>query len=264
MVTHSPSTIALAPEESIFVMNKEGENRIEKSSKEKALDILTEGFVSLTNNQTRLGITYNISKTDLPILFTEGITDKIILETAWEKLYQSKEMPFYIQDSFDALFLANLFKRGSEGSGIFNTYEDKLFIALFDFDGEGYNQWNGLSKFTEEIEENPWLCLTRKHHQKNAYAMLLPVHEDVKDNVIIKDNETYKNGSSLQIELLFYQVEQLNSFFRDKDAPGGGKMIEFFGKKREFAGKVKNLDKDDFKNFEPLFKKIEELKCQSS
>jgi hypothetical protein len=41
--------------------------------------------------------------------------------------------------------------------------------------------------------------------------------------------------------------------------PGGGKIIEFFGKKIKFAGKVKDLDKDDFKNFQPLFEKIEEL-----
>lgn len=47
LVSHSPTTIALAPEESIFVMNKSGRNRIEKKSKQDALAILTQGFATL-------------------------------------------------------------------------------------------------------------------------------------------------------------------------------------------------------------------------
>jgi len=37
----------LAPEESIYVMNKSGRNRIEKKSKQDALSILTQGFATL-------------------------------------------------------------------------------------------------------------------------------------------------------------------------------------------------------------------------
>lgn len=47
LVSHSPTTIALAPEESIYVMNKSGRNRIEKKSKQDALAILTQGFATL-------------------------------------------------------------------------------------------------------------------------------------------------------------------------------------------------------------------------
>lgn len=47
LVSHSPTTIALAPEESIFVMNRSGRNRIEKKSKQDALSILTQGFATL-------------------------------------------------------------------------------------------------------------------------------------------------------------------------------------------------------------------------
>jgi predicted ATP-binding protein involved in virulence len=47
LVTHSPTTIALAPESSIFVMEKSGEDRLIKSSKNEALSILTEGFATL-------------------------------------------------------------------------------------------------------------------------------------------------------------------------------------------------------------------------
>lgn len=47
LVSHSPTTIALAPEESIYVMNRSGQNRIEKKSKQDALSILTQGFATI-------------------------------------------------------------------------------------------------------------------------------------------------------------------------------------------------------------------------
>jgi ABC-type cobalamin/Fe3+-siderophores transport system ATPase subunit len=47
ITTHSPSTVALAPEESIFVMNKE-EPRIAKRSKDAALRLLTSGVPTLS------------------------------------------------------------------------------------------------------------------------------------------------------------------------------------------------------------------------
>lgn len=49
MTTHSPSTVALAPEEAIFIVNKAGE-RIEKASKDEALKILTTGVPSFSVN----------------------------------------------------------------------------------------------------------------------------------------------------------------------------------------------------------------------
>lgn len=47
MTTHSPSTVALAPEEAIFVANREGE-RIQKGTKDAALKLLTSGVPSFS------------------------------------------------------------------------------------------------------------------------------------------------------------------------------------------------------------------------
>ncbi len=261
LVTHSPSTIALSPEKSIFIMNEDGENRIEKSSKENALEILTEGFASLSPEESNLGISYNISKNNLPILFTEGITDKIILETAWKKLNPRKKLPFYVQDSFDASFLGNLFRRGDDNQeGIFEVYSNKKFIALFDFDSAGYSQWNGLNKFSSNIETDPKKCLTKKHESKNAFVMLLPVPEsDVKNQVINGNQDTFKDKSLLDIELLFYGIESLQPFFKKEQQAGGGEIIKFSGKKRKFAEKINELSKDDFENFKVIFDKVKEL-----
>jgi len=46
--THSPSTVALAPEDSIYIMNKTGENRLQKTTKDNALAILTAGVPTLS------------------------------------------------------------------------------------------------------------------------------------------------------------------------------------------------------------------------
>ncbi len=74
LVTHSPTTIALAPKESIFVMNERGENRIEKSSNKSALKILTEGFATLEEG---LKFFDEVAKNKLTII-TEGKNTKYI------------------------------------------------------------------------------------------------------------------------------------------------------------------------------------------
>jgi predicted ATPase len=47
LATHSPTTIALAPEDSIHVVNPAGPKRIEQKNQNAALEILTEGFATL-------------------------------------------------------------------------------------------------------------------------------------------------------------------------------------------------------------------------
>jgi ABC-type cobalamin/Fe3+-siderophores transport system ATPase subunit len=50
LTTHSPSTVALAPNSSIFVMHKQGQNRLKATSKDAALGILTSGVPTLSVN----------------------------------------------------------------------------------------------------------------------------------------------------------------------------------------------------------------------
>jgi energy-coupling factor transporter ATP-binding protein EcfA2 len=50
LTTHSPSTVALAPEKSIFVMRKSGPNRLQPIARDKALGVLTSGVPSLSIN----------------------------------------------------------------------------------------------------------------------------------------------------------------------------------------------------------------------
>jgi ABC-type multidrug transport system ATPase subunit len=48
LTTHSPSTVALSPEESLYAMYKNDQKRIQKTSKDKALSILTNGVPTLS------------------------------------------------------------------------------------------------------------------------------------------------------------------------------------------------------------------------
>lgn len=48
LTTHSPSTVALAPEVSLYVMNKTERRRLQKTTKDKALAILTMGVPTLS------------------------------------------------------------------------------------------------------------------------------------------------------------------------------------------------------------------------
>lgn len=48
LTTHSPSTVALAPEESLYAMYKTDQRRMQKSTKDKALSILTTGVPTLS------------------------------------------------------------------------------------------------------------------------------------------------------------------------------------------------------------------------
>lgn len=255
LVTHSPSTVALAPDESIFVMNKDGDNKLEKKTKNEALTILSEGFISLFPSEADFSISYNLSKTKQEnILLTEGITDKIIIETAWEKLFSEIDMPFYIQDCFDAGFLSNFMKRG--GDGFLKDHKDKKFIALFDFDKAGYDGWKNIKKkFLEEKELDPEKGLVVKHPNFLAYALVLPAFDSqlLKQQVVNKTNAIRKTPH-FPIELFFHKIDNLKQFFQQNITTDGEILIKFNGDKIKFANLIKALDKESFYTFEHIFK----------
>jgi hypothetical protein len=74
ITTHSPSTVALAPEETLFIVNKTG-IRIEKSTKDKALKILTSGVPSFSVNYENRRQIFVESPND--VLFYEKIYQKL-------------------------------------------------------------------------------------------------------------------------------------------------------------------------------------------
>ena len=262
LVTHSPTTVALAPENSVFVMHRPEDDkpRIEESGNENALKILSEGFVSITKNSSDLEISYNISRTKLPVLFVEGITDRIILETAWKKLFPRSEQEFLIEACQGTNFISAMLKNPNHD--IFTKNKKKKFISLFDFDQEGYNHWKDLkkSKFPIEIEASPSNCLTIRHENQEKYAILLPVPEtSIKDQVINSNNTPFDNPE-LSIELLFYGTLGVSEqHFEKVEFPGCGKVIKFKGDKAKFASIIGQVSDENFENFRPLFEQIKKI-----
>ncbi len=107
LVTHSPTTIALAPENSIHVMNPSGAERIIKTTRQKALAILTQGYATLD----------------------EGL--KVFDEVAHEKLT-------IITEGYNTSFLRKALKlKGINGVNILDDLEsitgDSQLRTLFDF-----------------------------------------------------------------------------------------------------------------------------------
>lgn len=74
LVTHSPTTVALAPDDAVYVMKKEGKDRIVKSNKSIALSILTEGFATLDEG---IKIFDQISRKLLTVIIEGHNTDYI-------------------------------------------------------------------------------------------------------------------------------------------------------------------------------------------
>lgn len=255
MSSHSASTIATADERMINLFDFENDsvvvNRVRKSD---VISSLSAGLISFTEGEARLNIHHVLRNTRGPVLFTEGITDEMILEVAWRKLYDNTQRPFEIQNAFDRIFLRNLFSRDD----FRDNFPDRKMFALFDFD-EAFNDWKGLKEEKHEIED-PTRGLSKQLKHLNHYAMLLPVPNNlIKQQVLDAEGNPWAKGAGphLTLELLFFK-EEMNEWFSKKAMPGGGEIIEFVGDKVSFATNyIPSLRIDDFEIFKYIFDFIE-------
>lgn len=245
MSSHSASTIASQkrPLVNLFEFNGQALN-VRQCDKAEVIKTLSAGLITFSENEARLNIAHVLKNTTQPILFTEGITDEIILETAWVKLYGEKPRPFEIQNAFSAGFLRNLVKDAS----LYTNHPARKFFALFDFD-EAYNDWVQLG---DEFASDPSKCLVKKRNGVEGYALLLPVpgQDPIRSQVINSNTGNHYGGSSLlTIELLFHGVEGAEAHFvHDESRPD--RFIKFTGDKVRFAKEV--VPALDSKHFEPI------------
>jgi len=256
--SHSASTIMSIKESLLNVFEISGNKVVHKKlSKSEVIKSLSSGLISFSESEARLNINNVLNNTSGAVLFTEGITDEMILETAWSKLYPDKKPEFEIQNAFSCGFLRNLVKNKE----IYQNFPDRTFFALFDFD-EAFSDWNQLGN---NIQEDPHKCLAKKLKKYKSYAILLPVPITgaIKDQVINPSTgSNYGNRSLLTIEHLFYGIPGLDSFFT-VDVNRTDNFIKFKtdSKKVRFAEKiVTTLDAIHFEGFRPIFEFIKS-KC---
>lgn len=263
MTSHSAATLTAAKSLELNSFEKEKKKTIVKPiSKDVALKQLSGNRIALNEKDIVMNITNFLRDSNTPVLFTEGITDEYILDIAWEKLYPEESRLFCINNAFDRRFLKNLFKR----EDLKENYKGRHFFGLFDFD-DAYDDYNELTREdnTTLINSDFMTGLTTQLECKEHFVMLLPVlnHPDVIKLVCNSQNELWARGrdSHLSIELLFYKEDLLGQYFSKTELPGGGKRLEFTGKKVDFAEKfVPDLEAESFEVFRPMFEFIKQ-KC---
>ena len=252
MATHSPSTVAYAPEESIYIVNPSSkEPRVEKQDKQTALSILTEGVVScFFDPNARLQIRHSIQTKRKPLLLVEGFTDALIIQKAWEKIRES-EIPFDIKDCFGAGLLRATLQNAND---IVGKGEGAKVFGLFDYDAAGFGNWIAL-------KANNWTDISTKEIQAKKsqehewHALLLPIPK----HLATQAGENHGKESRLEIEHLLSGHPKGEGFFVEEEVVGGGKIIAFHGDKQKFAEQaILDFPKEAFGDFEPLFRFIEE------
>lgn len=262
MSSHSASTITCANESVINLFEFDGESvALTKANKADVIKSLSAGLITFSESEAGLSINHFLRSTSGNVLFTEGVTDEKILETAWLKLYPGEPCPFAIQNAFDRIFLRNLFSRDE----LRVNFPDRKMFALFDFD-EAYDDWNGLDRQKCHVEvTDPHKGLVKRLQHQNHYAALLPVPnvDAIKRQVLDDTGKPWGRGqdSHLSIELLFFKDEWVGIWFQQKAASAGAQIIEFSGDKVKFANDVvPTLDRAHFEVFGPIFEFIKS-KC---
>jgi hypothetical protein len=246
--SHSASTVAAQTESRIRLFTA-GAAGVATDAPDKAAIVrsLSAGLITFSETEARLSVDFVLANTTGPVLFTEGVSDVAILETAWAKLYGEAPCPFEIAQAFDCSFLRNLMKRQT----LYDGHPDRKFFALFDFD-EAYGDWVQLGA---EIEADVASCLTRKRANCEGYAMLLPVAAThaLRNQVIRPDGQVFGAQARFAIELLFYGVPGLEDYFAP-DLTELGQPIKFTRDKVPFAQQVvPGLDVQHFEPFRPIF-----------
>lgn len=253
MSSHSASTITCANDSVINLFEFDGEKvALTKVNKAEIIKSLSAGLITFSESEARLSINHFLRSTSGDVLFTEGVTDEKILETAWQKLYPSISCSFAIQNAFDRIFLRNLFSRDE----LKTNFPARRMFALFDFD-EAYDDWNGLKKRRDEVTD-PKRGLVKQLQHQDHYALLLPVPDIdvIKNQVLDGAGKPWGRGqdSHLSIELLFFKEEWIGEWYRRRPASAGAEIIEFSGDKVKFANEVvAKLAAEAFEPFRPIF-----------
>ncbi len=190
-----------------------------------------------------------LEKLATPCLITEGKTDRMILECAWNKLYGMIPCLCTIKSSGEI--------RGVEGSAkhLQSTLQyaaaltTHAIIGLFDNDREGNAQFGGLKA--------PLFVSEAKDHKKQgmASALLLPAPESRGKFV----NQQNGNYCYLEIEHYFSDAVLAAQNKQGADVIVGTGVFEIQGDKNGFAESIVNLDPKEFENFHHLFCRLADI-----
>lgn len=234
LATHSPTTVALASEESLFEVQKGKEQqKLKKISQADAISLLSEGIITFEKG---LKIQKDIDGTKQLQIITEGKNTEHI-KKAIDVLDSSLSSQVkIIEGSPD--------KRGQQLKNAFDVMSSGDFTEKFLF------VWD--CDFVSKIDN---INETRSF-KKFCFAENM-------SNTKAKD----KDGKAVGIENLYLDSLFTNDVYSDKETalPYGGNKTEKVFDKQRFLEKIKQeTNKDVFQNLRPLIDKIKELLSQSN
>lgn len=263
ITTHSPSTVAFAPEGSLFILEKDIQNNkhIRETSASEAIEILSDGILTYDKAIKQFSLAINSDKNT--IIFVEGKTDILHLNRANEILCYN--LPFEIIDMHDAGALANFIK-----STPAKLFPGKKFVALFDADGEGYAAFNSIKGDSKTIgnvkiitaiqcENHSFAMTLAAPNHLNKYCpieFLYPLEYLRSHNMLEKRNfQEYQNlykASSLE------EANNLNDEF---DGETGLKPFKANDSNKDAFSQICALETDPhiFDNFKPTLELIKQI-----
>lgn len=194
----------------------------------------------------------NLSK---PTLFVEGETDKKIIITAFEKLYEKK-----LLDYIDVVV------PGMGCSGIACNLKatpksEYKIIGLFDRDKAGIEQYKGLCKtlkISTQKSSEEGINDVLISEQKSWFVLPLP--ESRKESADWFNENTcieylFEDGTLEKMEISL--VQKKGNTYKTIKSSDANKLDDSV--KDAIQKKLSTLDKEDFRNFIPIFKKIAEI-----
>lgn len=265
MSTHSPSTVALAPEESLYKMDR-SLGYITKTNQREAVDLLSDGFLTFEE-----GIeTFNLLKksTKNTVVCVEGKTDIAHIQTAMQKL--GRNLDIDLVDLHDSTSLASFIK-----SIPASILAGKKIIGLFDNDIAGRTDYGKI----KGEEQSGYKVLTSEQSKGQAFAACLPPSDSILEHYCpieyLYSKETLEKYDMIELRN-FHDFKQLYKA-TIKTAAEDSELNNEFDRastlrvykvqddnKNKFSAAVKELEQDAFWGFNPLLDLLEEISKKNS
>lgn len=138
LITHSPTTVALVPEEAIYLMSGDrARGLVVKESRERALEVLSEGFVAITEATSNTELVFKASGSAMDLIFCEGVTDQMYLTNAARRINNDVFDRYnlqYAQGAGGLDLVWKLIRTLPVGQGL---AQGKKTILLYDGDSKG-------------------------------------------------------------------------------------------------------------------------------
>lgn len=252
LTTHSPSTVALAPEESLYVMYKNNQRCLEKTTKDKALAILTTGVPTLS-------IDYDNRRQ----VFVESHYDVKFYEKIYKKLKNIENIKKQLIPEISLNFISS----GGTESG--NCDQVKKIVNTLYQNGNktvyGIIDWDLKNNETERIKV---LGYKNRYSIENYIleplllaALLIREKLIARDSLGMKENETYidlarlENNKLQKIANFILNKIKSTSSVEDKD---DNQSCEYVGgQKINLPSWLLNMKGHDLeKNIKETFKEL--------